>query len=131
MNLCSFNRQLISVLVLSIATAGMPITVQAKVVSTTDSIAASAPQSDRERVANFLLRNDVRQTLEKKGVSADAAIERVQAMTDEEVMQLADRIDHAPAGGGALGIIFAVFVILLVTDILGFTKIFPFTRSVR
>ena len=25
----------------------------------------------------------------------------------------------------------AVFVILLVTDILGFTKVFPFTRSIR
>jgi len=30
-----------------------------------------------------------------------------------------------------LGILFAVFIILLITDILGLTKIFPFTRPVR
>jgi hypothetical protein len=30
-----------------------------------------------------------------------------------------------------LGILFAVFVILLITDILGLTKVFPFTRPVR
>jgi hypothetical protein len=30
-----------------------------------------------------------------------------------------------------LGILFAVFVILLVTDILGLTKVFPFTRPIR
>ena len=28
-------------------------------------------------------------------------------------------------------VVFTVFIVLLVTDILGFTKVFPFTRSVR
>ena len=36
-----------------------------------------------------------------------------------------------PAGGDILGLVFTVFIILLVTDILGLTKVFPFTRSVR
>ena len=30
-----------------------------------------------------------------------------------------------------LGVIVFIFVLLLITDILGLTKIFPFTRSVR
>jgi len=30
-----------------------------------------------------------------------------------------------------LGLIFTVFIVLLVTDIMGLTKVFPFTRSVR
>ena len=45
--------------------------------------------------------------------------------------QLAGRIDQAPAGGEVVGTLFTVFLILLVTDIMGLTKVFPFTRSVR
>ena len=56
---------------------------------------------------------------------------RVNAMSDAEVAQLAHRVDQAPAGSGVVGVLFSVFLILLVTDILGFTKVFPFTRSVR
>jgi len=36
-----------------------------------------------------------------------------------------------PAGGDIIGVLFTVFVILLVTDILGFTNVFSFTRSAR
>ena len=40
-------------------------------------------------------------------------------------------MDQLPAGAGVIGILFAVFIVLLVTDILGFTKIFPFTRPIK
>jgi len=56
---------------------------------------------------------------------------RVAAMTDEEAAQLAAQLDSLPAGGSIVGAIVLVFLVLLITDILGFTKIFPFTRSVR
>ena len=69
--------------------------------------------------------------LQAQGVKADDALARVQSMSDAEVEQLAGRIEQAPAGGEILGLLFTVFVILLVTDILGFTKVFPFTRSAR
>jgi hypothetical protein len=52
-------------------------------------------------------------------------------MSDSEVAQLAGRIDQAPAGGEVLGLLFTVFIVLLITDIMGLTKVFPFTRSVR
>ena len=64
-------------------------------------------------------------------MQGEAAVERVNAMSDAEVAQLAGRIDQAPAGGDVLGMLFTIFIILLVTDILGLTKVFPFTRSVR
>jgi len=43
---------------------------------------------------------------------------------------MASQIENAPAGG-IIGAIVLVFLVLLLTDILGFTKIFPFTRSIR
>ena len=79
----------------------------------------------------FLARDDVRQAILGQGVSPQAAAERVAAMSDTEVAQLAGRVEQAPAGGDVLGILFTVFIVLLVTDIMGLTKVFPFTRSVR
>jgi hypothetical protein len=107
---------------------GMPLPASAEIV-TTDSIQAAG---ERDKVRAFLDRAEVRSQMETLGVDADAARVRVDALTDEEVSSLAGRIDALPAGGdGIIGVLFAVFIILLITDILGLTKIFPFTRSVR
>jgi hypothetical protein len=110
----------------------MPAPVNARVVSTEEVLAQSATRSsDRATLDALLARDDVRAQLEALGVDPIQARERVQALDDQEVRELAARIDQLPAGSGVLGILFAVFVILLITDILGFTKVFPFTRSVR
>ena len=55
------------------------------------------------------------------------------ALTDEEVHKIAGNMDKLPAGGdgGVLEVLLTIFVVLLITDILGFTKVFPFTRSIR
>ncbi|WP_140629923.1 PA2779 family protein [Methylibium rhizosphaerae] len=91
-------------------------------------------QADQARAqVNALLdRADVAQALAERGVSADQARARVAALSDFEVAHLAKTLDEAPAGASdILGTIVFIFVLLLITDILGFTKIFPFTRSVR
>jgi len=90
------------------------------------------PQSAaRAQVQAWLARQDVRQVLVQQGVGADQVQARVDAMSDAEVTDLAARIDQTPAGGDILGLLFTVFVILLITDILGLTKVFPFTRPIR
>src|SRR5204863_8976075 len=51
---------------------------------------------------------------------------------DEEVAQLAGQLDRLPAGGeGIIGALVIVFLVLLTADLLGLTKVFPFTRPVR
>ena len=92
---------------------------------------AAASFSGRALLEQTLSRADVVAGLQARGVSVDAARARVAALTDAEAAYVAAQIDQAPAGGDVLGIIFTVFIVLLVTDILGFTKIFPFTRSIR
>lgn len=88
---------------------------------------------DRTELLAMLDRDDVRRQLESLGVNPLDARARVESLTDAEAHQLAERIGELPAGADTsiLGILFAVFVILLITDILGLTKIFPFTRSIR
>jgi hypothetical protein len=57
---------------------------------------------------------------------------RVAALTDAEAAELAARIDELPAGGvSVLGAALIVFLVLLLTDILGYTKVFPFTRQMK
>ncbi|MEI8170145.1 MAG: PA2779 family protein [Rhodoferax sp.] len=127
----NFKKLIASSLIFCITAAGFPMAAQASLVSTDEVISASAALTNRGTVSAFLARDDVRQAMQAQGVSPVAASERVAAMTDNEVAQLAGRVDQAPAGGEVLGLIFTVFIVLLVTDIMGLTKVFPFTRSVR
>lgn len=128
----TFNRLLATALVPCLLLGGLPMGAQAAIVTTEQVLDRSAQvTSERASVNAFLARDDVRQALQDQGVSASDALERVQAMSDAEIAQLADRVGQAPAGGDVVGVLFTVFVILLVTDILGFTKVFPFTRSIH
>ncbi len=102
----------------------------------TEQVAASqgleSAAAQRERLFATLARADVAAGLAERGVDLEQARARVAALTDDEVAAVAHRIDTAPAGAGdVLGTIVFIFVLLLVTDILGFTKVFPFTRSIR
>ena len=92
---------------------------------------AAAAQPGRALLEQTLARADVVAALQARGVSVDAARDRVAALTDAEAAHVAAQIDQAPAGGDVLGVILTIFIVLLITDILGFTKIFPFTRSIR
>ena len=87
-------------------------------------------EQDRERIYAALAREDVRNELVKRGVDPLQVEQRVAALTDEEASAMAEQIEKAPAGG-IIGAIVLIFLVLLLTDILGFTKVFPFTRSVR
>jgi len=124
----TFNRWIARVLILCMFGAGFPLPAFAGIIPT-DQIAAA---TERGRVKSFLDRAEVRAQLQSLGVDAGAASSRVDALTDDEAKNLAARIDELPAGGDSvLGILLLVFIILLLTDILGLTKIFPFTRPVR
>jgi hypothetical protein len=126
-----FKRITASLLVVCMTLAGFPLTAQASIVATDEIVTTDAALANRDRVNSFLARADVQQALQAQGLSAQAATDRVKALSDAEVEQLAGRVDQAPAGGDVLGLLFTVFIVLLVTDILGLTKVFPFTRPVR
>lgn len=86
--------------------------------------------SGRARLTAVLSRADVRAAMERQGVDPAQAMERVAALTEDEAAQFAEQINSAPAGG-IIGALLLVFFVLLVTDILGLTKVYPFTRAVR
>ena len=126
-----FKRLTASVLIASTALLGMPLVAQAGMVSSEQSFASQSQTDARAKVNALLAREEVRAGLAERGLSTELAQDRVKAMTDDEVATLAGRINQAPAGGDILGVLFTVFIVLLVTDILGLTKVYPFTRSIR
>jgi hypothetical protein len=117
------RRVVASLLILAIGLAAAP----ARAV-----MLAAEPGPQQQRVLGFLERTDVRAELAAQGVDLGEARLRVAALTDAEAAELAGRIDSLPAGGiGVLGVALVVFLVLLLTDILGYTKIFPFTKPAR
>jgi hypothetical protein len=129
------TRWISPLLAAAISFAGLVQTAQATLISTEQVAATEGVRSAtaaRAHVNATLARADVAAGLAERGVSVDQARARVAALTDDEVAQVAQTIDNAPAGAGdVLGVIVTIFVVLLITDILGFTKVFPFTRSIR
>lgn len=121
-------------LVLAVLATSIAGPANAALISTeqTAGAAASADASaERARIQNWLTREDVVRQMQDYGVRAAEAQQRVAALTDEEARALAGKLDELPVGSGVIGVLFTVFIVLLITDILGFTKVFPFTRSVR
>lgn len=97
----------------------------------TDRVLGSASlEADRAELVSMLEREDVREQLGAMGVDPDAAQERVSRMTDAEVARLKDRIGELPAGQDALGVALVVFLVFVITDVVGATDIFPFIHPV-
>lgn len=98
-------------------------------VGTDAALAAHQTSADRQQIREILARDDVQQQLLAQGVNPQQVEARVAALSDEEARQMAAQLEEMPAGASSVvGALFAVFIILLVTDILGLTDVYPFTR---
>ncbi|MDD5328925.1 MAG: PA2779 family protein [Sulfuricella sp.] len=116
-------------LITSFTFIGLTQSARAALVGTEQAVSSSA-QDSRANINAALDRPEVRGKLEALGISKADAQARVAALTDEEATSLNSKINSLPAGGdGILGALLLIFLVLLVTDILGLTKVFPFTRA--
>jgi hypothetical protein len=105
----------------------------AAMVTTKTVLESSQGQEARTRIKQVLAREDVRQALIKQGVDPLEAGARIDSLSDAEALAVADKLDQLPAGSGALEVLLIValivFITLLVTDIMGYTDIFPFVKK--
>ena len=128
-----FMRWTSRMVMVSMLSMGLPLQAAfAGIVETDQTVSHELAGQDRAKITAFIDREEVLTQLQLKGVTAGEAKARVSALTDDEAHNIAGKLDQLPAGGdGILGLLFTVFIVLLVTDILGFTKVFPFTRSIK
>ena len=104
----------------------------ATMVGTENLMEASQGQQSRDRIKQLLVREDIRQALVNQGIDLREARDRIDSLSDTEAIAVAEQLDQLPAGGGALEVFLIValiaFIILLITDIMGYTDIFPFVK---
>ncbi|OEJ65417.1 PA2779 family protein [Magnetovibrio blakemorei] len=122
-----------SAVIIAFSATVVPIVPVSAALINNDRVAqAQALEGDRAIVNEFMSRADVRTKFESLGVNANEANLRVAALSDDEVAKLAEQIKSAPAGqgvGGIIGAMVFIFVVLLITDLLGFTSVFGFTNK--
>ncbi len=87
----------------------------------------------RNYLQSLLAREDVQSMLVSQGIDPQEAKDRLDSLTDEEATRVAEQLQELPAGGNGfftllLIVAFLVFLILLITDITGYTDIFPFVK---
>lgn len=128
----TLKKLFVHLLLTAFVFVGFTQTVQAALISTEQAVAAGAAQQQRAKIASTLDRPEVQAQLEKLGISQTDAQARIAALSDAEVASISHQMESLPAGGdGFIGVLLFIFVLLLITDILGLTKVFPFTRSAR
>ena len=86
---------------------------------------------NKQSVKAFLDRDDVKQQLVDMGVSPTDVDARINAMTAAELAELNANLQDAPAGAGLVGVVLTIFIVFVITDVIGATDIFPFIRPVN
>jgi len=126
----SFKRTL--ALILAISLTGLSFgNAQAAIVSNDQIIHRIEQANDKAALLQSIQRADVQQQLASLGVNPADIETRINQMTHEEIAQLNQQMAELPAGGDVLGIIVLIFIIFVITDVIGATDIFPFIHPVK
>jgi hypothetical protein len=90
-------------------------------------------QEARDFLNELISREDIQNYLTNQGIDPLEAKARIDSLSDSEAVKVAEQLEQLPAGSGAVGIIIGaaliVFLVLLATDILGYTEVFPFVKK--
>jgi Family of unknown function (DUF6627) len=106
--------------------------VWAAMIGTESILNTDRDQSPRDYLNTLLAREDIQAALISRGIDPQEAQTRIDSLSDDEVNAVVDKLDQLPAGGiiGTILVIsLLVFLILLLTDIAGYTDIFPFVKK--
>lgn len=106
--------------------AGFGQSVQAGMVGTQSLLNSPVMSQEVEQ-----LRPNIEQQLIELGVEAEQASIRVASMSDDQVSEISSRIKDLPAGASAGGVILTIFIVFVITDVIGATDIFPFIHPVK
>ncbi len=104
---------------------------QAQMLGTDTAIAKYTALADRAVLMDELQRGEVRNQIIELGVDPAEAEARLAALSDAEIATILNQMENDSAGADIVGTLFTVFVILLVTDLLCFTRVFNFVRCIR
>jgi len=113
--------------------SGLYQSVSAAMIGTESIINVDRGQNPRDFLNNLLARKEIQAALISQGIDPQEAQDRIDNLSDDEIGKFAHEMDQLPAGGGFfetfIVIVFLIFLILLLTDISGYTDVFPFVKK--
>lgn len=118
-----FKKIMTVALVALVFWSGLVSTATAAIITVHDAQALQAREVRVNEVQALLARAEVQQAMIDMGVDPAQAHLRVASLSEAELAQLQGKLDTLPAGG-ILGLIGAVFVILLILEVTGVVDIF-------
>lgn len=105
---------------------------QAAMLGTDTLISTVQSQQSITDLQQLLERGDAQRQLLALGVNPDQVRERVASLSDGELARINRGIDTLNAGGDSvLGILLVIFIVFVITDVIGATNIFPFIHPVK
>ncbi len=115
---------------------GAPVhSVLAAMIGTETVVASARCQEAREHIHQLLARKNIQNAFIAQGIDPIEARARIDSLSDDEVIRVADQIDQLPAGGGAIEFLLITilvgFIVLVILDLTGVTDVFPFIKSQR
>jgi len=123
-------KRFVSSLLAAMVLGMVGFSAHASMISNAELAAIEAKVDLRDQLVQQISRAEVQQQLMAMGVSIKAVEQRVAAMTDAEVAKLHSQLQELPAGAGVVGVALFVFVVFVITDVIGATDIFPFIQPV-
>ena len=117
------SKALVYVLMLSF-TFSQTAPAIAGIVGTDSFLTEQSIQADREKLRSLMARDEVRLLLQNNGLTVEQAQERVNALTDSEVRQLAQQFNQLPAAGNAAVVILIIALVVIILELAGITDIF-------
>ena len=123
MKLSVWRKSSIAILSVALINLGMASAASAAIVDTA-SLVSTDREADLAAVRSRIERADVRAQMEKMGVDATAVGRRIASLNDRELHRLAADMKNAPAGGDAVWIVGAVFIVLIILELTGVIDIF-------
>lgn len=119
-----FSRTIMMVLVVSLMNMGFPVSASAGLIGTGQMIASQEREATIARINSALQSEHVEQIMTSLGVDSQDVQTRLAGLTQSELQQIDQEIVNLPAGGSILVIIGAVFIVLLILELVGITDVF-------
>lgn len=118
-----WRTTLVTVLTAAVFNFGVMSAAQAGIVST-GAIVSAERDADLASIRSQLQRADVRAQMQEMGVDAASVDARLATLSDSELRDMAEQMKNAPAGGDVLVLLGAVFLVLLVLELVGVIDVF-------
>ena len=120
------RSSLLAVVIGIVLALGPLVTTHAAMVDTQDLLPLDHTTQDMSET-----RKVIEQQLVDLGVLPQQAQQRIAQLNDDQVRQISQKLNELPAGAGAGSILLTLFIVFVITDVIGATDIFTFIRPIR